>query len=90
MDFMALAAAKAYTDKKISESGGSSLIAGDLLEIKDSVVRCTLGDLKYSEIKEEFEETYGTHTLAMEGEDGLYTTMIGMSSLPSDGEDIFV
>ena len=63
MDITTLAAAKAYTDKKTSESGGSSLVAGDLLEIKDGVVRCTLGDLKSGELKEEIDEIFGLDSI---------------------------
>lgn len=68
--------------------GGTDLVAGDLLEIKDGVVRCTLGDVISEELKEEFEEIYGTHTLEMGGEEGLYMTQIPMNEygLPSVGD----
>lgn len=50
MDFQTLSVAKAYADKVASQSGGS-LIAGDLIEIKDGVVRSTLGDSAGFEMK---------------------------------------
>ena len=43
--------------------GGTDLVAGDFIEIKDGVVRCTLGDLKSGEIKEEIDEVFGLDSI---------------------------
>lgn len=69
--------------------GGTDLAAGDFIEIKDGVVRCTFGDLISGELKEEIEDTYGTHTLEMANEEGsLYMGAIPMNEygLPSIGD----
>lgn len=68
--------------------GGTDLVAGDFIEIKDGVVRCTFGDVISGELKEEFEETYGTHALEMGSEEGLYMGAISMNEygLPSVGD----
>ena len=67
--------------------GGTDLIAGDFIEIKDGVVRCTLGDLKSGGTKEVIDEKYGTHVLEMENEEGLYINLIPINThLPSTGD----
>jgi hypothetical protein len=98
MDFTALAASKAYTEKFTKEyvretiiqggGGGTNLVAGDFIEIKDGVIRSTFGDVIGT--VNTFNELCRIDNLILEGEDGQYYWEGLVDNIPDFGETVSV
>ena len=71
-----------------SAGGGTDLVAGDFIEIKDGVVRCTFGDVIGT--IDTFNELLRIDNLELEGEDGEYYWEDYADNVPEIGETVSI